>query len=1436
MIGLKLQRKNRQSIDSIDRKPAFGVIFKLTKSLACKLLLNFGRILHYLAKQLPKTCSVIFNHSKHYVENHKVLVNSSFIVSVVVVLILSNSNFSDAAYSYWIQSDWSGGAGSSTTNQYSSQSNLTTSSSGNMTLVHGSNLLTNGNFSSDLSNWNGGITPSQISGMDLWLNASSITGVSSGGKVSAWADSSGSSNNFSQASSSLQPLYETNVINGQPAVQFAPNDELTQSGSLIHGSVFIVGSRSNTSSPFAEVGGGTISNGRGLIGLYYPTYATYTNYFVNGASQSTGGGGSLNTTSIFSGTSPSPLTSTSFALGQGTPSYAYLQGDIEELIIYNSSLSTANREGVEAYLQAKYNVSGSEYVNATRNTSTTYSGDTASAQLVSGSVGGQYVQAVNVGNTNTYDLQAYAYTNGSTVSSSNAQLTYNGTPVTTTYTSVGGGWSLLSAAVTGIASSTNYGVQVAANQTVYIDGVALQNITTSGTLTSNIFNTNIENNWGDLTYTDSLPAGTSISILVRAGNVANLSDAPNFTSCSAIVSGGTITSSCAPNKSQYVQYQVALASTIPAYTPDLESLSIAFTPSDITPPPTNASAITAHDGSGGATVSSDGWANTDPYFSWTAGADEIGGSGIQGYCLYLGQDSTGNPVTTEGVLGTSPINSGGACQYVVSSANLDTSIAGVLGTALASTGSPYYLNIKAIDNADNVYNGSSAQFEFLYDNVPPTNPSFITAPSEFVSSKNVTLTWATTGGDAPGDDNSGVAGLQYRIGSSGTWYGANHNGSQNMTDLLPNNGSYTTVSTPDYANLIQGNNIVYFRTWDNAGNISQAYVTTVIKINSTAPSSPQNLVATPTTNTTNSFGFSWLAPVTYTGSASNITYCYTVNVLPTSSNCTFTAAGQTSLDPGAYATEPGDNTFYLVAKDEASNINYATASNVTFTANTPAPGIPLNLDISDISIKSTSSWKLALSWDVPSTVGAGIATYKIFRSTDGINFTDIANTAGTSYVDSNLNQQTYYYQLEACDSANNCGSFTSPVNDFPTGKFTSPANLLDGPTVTVDTRTATINWETDRASDSRIEYGLSSNDYGATEASNSDQVTSHSINLDNLQAGTTYYYRAQWDDIDGNIGTSSEQTFTTLPAPTVSDVNVLDVNLSSALIQFTSDGASSATVYYGGSKGFGLTQKINTASSSSTYEVPLNQLTPGTNYYFKIDPFDAQGNEYDQTIFTFTTPPQPTITNVEFQPVPGALTGTEQISWTTNVPTTSQISYGLLNGTRSNQLDTDFTTTHSMTVSDLTYDTQYSITATSVDTLGNVANSDLQVFKSGIDTRPPVISDVTIQPSIIGNGASAQGQLIVSWKTDKAGTSQVAYGQGVAGDYTTRTAENSAIVNNHVVVVSGLGTAQVYHVQVISNDADGIKGVSGDQTTIVGQASDNALSIVFNSLQEIFGL
>ena len=980
----------------------------------------------------------------------------------------------------------------------------------------------------------------------------------------------------------------------------------------------------------------------------------------------------------------------------------------------------------------------------------------------------------------------------------------------------------------------------------------------SGTLTSAIFDGTVGDVWGPLTYVNNAPAGTSVSVKVRGNNSANLSGATPFSSCSLVTSGANpADASCLPSGSRYAQYQITLTGSTSA-TPTFSSMSLSYSSVDTTPPVTNASGLQLFRTNGGDQISSGGWVNGSPYFTWTAGADDAGpnASGLAGYCLYLGQDPSGNPITTKGYLGSSPVTPpGSACQFVVSGTSLDLSQSGILGTALSSSSSPYYLNVLAVDKAGNVYGGSAAQFQFKYDNNVPSNPAYISGPSGYVATKKVTLSWPTTGGSAATDSPAGVKGLQYRIGSSGTWYGANnYSGTQDCTNLIPySDGSYTTDSdssptNPDALALQEGVNVIYFRTWDNACNVTSTYVTTTINLSTSPPSAPQNLCvsveADPSsncnatvTNSSNFFSFKWAAPSTFNGSASDLTYCYTVNVTPSGSNCTFTAPGVTSLSGGAYATQPDENTLYVVAQDSAGVINYGNYASINFDANTPAPGVPLNLNIADVSIKTSSLWKLALSWQTPSTVGAGIANYQVYRSTDNVNYTRVASTSGTSYVDSNLNSRLYYYKVQACDSANRCGAFTSVVSLTPTGKFTSPANLLTGPSVHVGTRTATISWTTDRDSSSQVEYGLSAASFFPTAAANTAQAVSHNITLSSLEAGTTYYYQAEWIDVDGNIGKSPVMSFTTLPAPVVSNVKVTNINLHAAIIQLTSTNASAIKLTYGSGGNLSNAQTLNTSTDTSTYNIPLSGLADGTAYTFRLDPVDIENNEY-QSIEThgFSTPPAPTISNIQFQPVPGALTGTEQVSWTTNVPATSQISYGQ-DGSSDNEeaIDTTLATTHTMTISDLNYNTPYQLIATSEDALGNVATSDKQIFHTGLDTRPPRLSNVVLQPSIKGTGVDAQGQIIVSWKTDKPGTSQVAYGSGSGTGYTAKTAEDTNRVANHVVVISGLSLSRVYHLQALSRDEAGNVGRSGDQTTIIGHATQSALSLILSALQGIFG-
>ncbi|QQS26788.1 VCBS repeat-containing protein [bacterium] len=1073
---------------------------------------------------------------------------------------------------------------------------------------------------------------------------------------------------------------------------------------------------------------------------------------------------------------------------------------------------------------------------ATRSTTQAYNGSTGAAKAITtGGVGTLY-QQYNVGNTNSYTLEAYVYTNGTAVTSADASLYVGSSAVSTTYTATSTpGWYKLTATVAGVAASQKYGVQVTAGKTIYIDNVFLYEFT-SGTLTSNVFDLGYGGDWDTLTYTTDKPSFTTVK--VRTSNDPGMSGAPAFTGCTGIASGADLTGqSCVSNDHRYVQYQVTL-NVDNGTTPTLQDVAIQYDPWDIDPPVTNASNLSMKRVAGGSNVASNAWTNgVSPYFEWDSGTDNSGGSGIQGYCLYLGQDNTANPVTTKGLLGASPINTDGDCQFAVSTTNVDLATSGYLQTALTSSNSPYYLSIRAIDNAGNVYAGALAQFSFRFDNTPPNNPSFISAPSQFVASKNVTLTWPTSGGDAPNDTNSGLEGLQYKIGNT-TWYGDGHTGSQDNSDLLANDGSYTTTDPPDYANLSEGNNVVYFRTWDEAGNVSATSVTTVIKINTISPSSPQNVSATPASNTTNSFAFSWAAPSSYQGSAGNLTYCYSINTIPTNTSCTFTAGGVTSLPAGAYATQPGDNTFYVVAKDEAGNINYATAASVTFTANTSAPGMPLNVDIADVSIKTSGTWRLALSWNEPTDIGAGIGSYRIYRSTDNNNFSQVATTTGTSHVDGGLSSQKYYYRIKACDSANNCGANSATVDDTPTGKFTEPANITSQPVLLdITSKKAKVRWSTDRASDSKISIGTKSGEYDPFQVASNAQVTDHAVSLNNLTAGTTYYAKASWTDEDGNTGLSSEFSFKTQPAPSTQDISVIRVGLSSAQIRFTSVSAARVVVQYGKSASFGGVKEIATSLSESTYEIELVGLDDGTKYDYRLNTYDADGNEYQgSTVLNFTTPARPRILNLGYQSMDGEPTSTQQVSWTTNVPTTSLVRYTPKDGYQKEISDSKLTTEHTVIIHDLIDDTEYSLVAESRDAGGNLAVSDVQRLKTALDTRPPKISRMKVETAIRGTGAEARGQIVVSWYTDEPATSQIAYGEGSGRkQFTSRTSEDAALSNEHIVIISDLSTSHIYSVQPLSKDRAGNE-TSGDvRSAVIGKASDSVIAIVLNALKGIFG-
>ncbi len=813
----------------------------------------------------------------------------------------------------------------------------------------------------------------------------------------------------------------------------------------------------------------------------------------------------------------------------------------------------------------------------------------------------------------------------------------------------------------------------------------------------------------------------------------------------------------------------------------------------------------------------DNWYNTATvYVDWELSTD-TSGSGVAGYYAYFGTDNTAEPT-----------------QEVSPSLTANRTFTGL-------TSGTYYLKLVAKDNAQNTSSVvPSPLIEYQLDVQQPNSPTALTvSPAGYSSDNTYTFSWpaANVTGGATDSGASGIQGYKYCLGPTclepgGPW----------STVITTN-----TVSLTDAAYISDEANVFYLVAVDNAGNESATPSQINYYYAGTGPSAPQYLQTVGgQEKSENSFAFSWQPPASYSGSASELTYCYTVGVEPNANNCTFTSPGDTSLSAGPFATQYGTNKLYVVAKNPESAggaINYGAFATVLFIAETSAPGIPLNLDVADISVKNSSTWRLTISWNPPTDIGSGIANYKIERSINGTTYTSLATTTGTAYVDVGLSQITYYYKVKACDSVNNCGVISGAKSGLPTGKYTEASTLTSGPTVSsITTKKAIITWSTDRNSDSKIQYGTSAGSYGSTEPSNSTQVTAHSISLTNLNPGTTYYYKAKWTDEDGNTGISSEKSFATQAAPSVKDVGPHTIGLTSAVLHYTTTSSSKVRIYYGETTAFGGVKEATTSTSEQDQITEIADLKDGTKYYYKINTFDSEGAEYEGTTLNFSTLPRPKITKVRIQQVVGTAQPTVLVTWETNTDTSSIVTHYPEGkpGLAKDEVNVNLVSgAHRMIVRGLVPQTPYVLMVKGRDKAGNEATSELQKFTTATDTRPPQISDLRVEGSIqnVSGSNSSEGtaQLVVSWNTDEASTSQIEFGEGTGSTYAQKTQEDGNLTYNHLVVISGLTPSKVYHLRALAKDTASNVAQSIDTVTITPKATENALNLVISNLQQAFG-
>jgi hypothetical protein len=201
----------------------------------------------------------------------------------------------------------------------------------------------------------------------------------------------------------------------------------------------------------------------------------------------------------------------------------------------------------------------------------------------------------------------------------------------------------------------------------------------------------------------------------------------------------------------------------------------------------------------------------------------------------------------------------------------------------------------------------------------------------------------------------------------------------------------------------------------------------------------------------------------------------------------------------------------------------------------------------------------------------------------------------------------------------NSSNYWVDVVFVPGPDVTAPA--VTSVQATAGSTSATVTWTTSEPADGQVEYGLSSS-YGSQSSLVTAQTLGHSIVLNGLTPSTTYHFRVRSRDAAGNLATSTNATFMTLPPdstpPTLSDVRTSLLTQSSARVSWVSSEPADTQVEYGVTTAYGTTSALDSTALTG-HAVQLSGLAAGTSYFYRVRSRDAAGNLATAT-GSFATP------------------------------------------------------------------------------------------------------------------------------------------------------------------------------------------------------------------------
>lgn len=276
----------------------------------------------------------------------------------------------------------------------------------------------------------------------------------------------------------------------------------------------------------------------------------------------------------------------------------------------------------------------------------------------------------------------------------------------------------------------------------------------------------------------------------------------------------------------------------------------------------------------------------------------------------------------------------------------------------------------------------------------------------------------------------------------------------------------------------------------------------------------------------------------------------------------------------------------------------------------------------------------------------------------------------------------------------------------------------------------------------------------------------------------------------GAIPASAQETAVDETPPQITNVKVDDLSATSTTITWETDKMSDSLINYGIDKNYGIVR--DPRADKTVHSIVLDNLLSNTDYYFRITSADGNGNQGISNDFNFKT---------------AEIKRDEFTSTSTEKNTPVQVETTVKDGNTPNIVDTGVGGLNEEGITEVLQAIQK---VNTVDVLEKI-QQEIQEKAQEIDKPPTIILDLaTVE---VGTDYAR-----ISWETDKESDSIVAlvdeknYNETAADPYTWREGSPDVYVLNHMVEVNGLAPSTVYHFQVSSKSAIGLKGVSMDKT------------------------